>query len=473
MPRYMLAEKYKENEDESWLTNESIFYKLSKLYQKYQLINLWIRRSLEYSALFLVTLGIEYFFISYFNQFSTPHENALYFLSSMVQAQAAIVALVVTLTLVAIQTTTTSYTPRVVEVMKKNPDMWILLLIYFIAISYGFIVLKMLPNGMEEPNLVTWTLIIGVYTFLILFFYLRNTIAMLRPDMIVSLLVKEINAKNISNNKWIKNKEDDSFQPVFDMMYASINRFDLTTTRAGLTTLSDHLWYLFSDPLINYDENKMRDITKHFCTHLERSTLIAIKNGDEGVLREICDILAKYGGRAYDHRLEDITKVVAKALGQMGSTAADKGFKDTIVAVAESLEQVCTETTSWRTWIRFFEDEAIAESDARGQVGTATTPLRKLGEDSTIAVTDALGQMGTKAADKRLEDSTITVVKALKQVGCYAADNKFQDALQAVLHNLGEVGIHATNRKLKEATKAAGTAQGWIQGYNSSKNNQN
>jgi hypothetical protein len=71
--------------------------------------------------------------------------------------------------------------------MKRNPDMWYLLIIYVGAMSYGFIVLKLVAD--PDQFLVSSVLILGVYTFCILFLYMKNTIKLLRPDYVVEMLV--------------------------------------------------------------------------------------------------------------------------------------------------------------------------------------------------------------------------------------------------------------------------------------------
>ncbi len=48
-------------------------------------------------------------------------------LSALVQGEAAIVALVMTLSLVAVQLAAQSYSARVIEVFKRAPDLWILM----------------------------------------------------------------------------------------------------------------------------------------------------------------------------------------------------------------------------------------------------------------------------------------------------------------------------------------------------------
>jgi uncharacterized membrane protein len=110
----------------------------------------WIARPLWYFALLVVVLGVCHWTFNYFNLYHTDADSARYLLSAMVQAQAAIVAIVITLTLIAVQLTASAYTPRVIRVFRNNPDMWLLLGFYGLSMLYGLIVLKIIVGKAGE-----------------------------------------------------------------------------------------------------------------------------------------------------------------------------------------------------------------------------------------------------------------------------------------------------------------------------------
>jgi uncharacterized membrane protein len=74
-------------------------------------------------------------------------DNERYLISALVQSLAATIALVITLSLVAVQLAAQSYSTRVVDVYKRNPDMWILLGIYIVTIFYGLGLIKIIGLG--------------------------------------------------------------------------------------------------------------------------------------------------------------------------------------------------------------------------------------------------------------------------------------------------------------------------------------
>ncbi len=83
-------------------------------------------------------------------------DNERYLISALVQSLAATIALVITLSLVAVQLAAQSYSARVIDVYKNNPDMWILLSIYIVVIFYGLGLLKVIDIGVAGIN---WNLL--------------------------------------------------------------------------------------------------------------------------------------------------------------------------------------------------------------------------------------------------------------------------------------------------------------------------
>lgn len=113
-----------------------------KINESYKLI---LKNWLYGIAFYFIPFIIGYLAFSFVlsdNVLHTDVDSARYMLSALIQSEAAIVALVVTLSLVAVQLAAQSYSARVIEVFRKAPDLWILMGIYGIAIFYGLGVLK-------------------------------------------------------------------------------------------------------------------------------------------------------------------------------------------------------------------------------------------------------------------------------------------------------------------------------------------
>lgn len=137
----------KEEPTEFEKTIKNKLYKLHDWWVSFELRHLWAARLIVYFTCLAAVVPVCFYLFRYFNLFHTDADSARYMLSAMVQSQAAIVAIVVSLTLIAIQLTASAYSPRVIDIFKKNPDMWILLGCYGVSIFYGFIVLKLVEGG--------------------------------------------------------------------------------------------------------------------------------------------------------------------------------------------------------------------------------------------------------------------------------------------------------------------------------------
>ncbi len=414
-----------------------IISKFSDLKKNHQWFFLWTTHLLEYLLLFdLIYVGCILVFRSY-DLIPTNIDNARYLLSAMVQAQATVITLVITLTLIAIQMATGSYTPRVVDVMKKNPDMWFLLLIYLTAITYGFIILKQVEDGANLT--VASVLALGIYTFATLFLYMINTIRMLRPDEIVKMLVGEINAGNIHK----KEGADDVMQPIFDVVHASINRFDVTTTRTGLNKLSDRIHELL--PAFEGEAKSGIEITGHFCSHIQRICLILLRNEDEDALGMVITRLRSDAVRLIEERHEESTFPVISVLKFIGVLATDKGLEETTIKAVWILEEVGEHAAD-----KGFENVICAAAWALHDVGkhAADKGLERTMRD----VAGALKCMVKTATDKDLDLARLDSLRVLKRVGEYEADKGLEDATKEVTWALRELGEHAAKKSLEDAT---------------------
>jgi uncharacterized membrane protein len=70
----------------------------------------------------------------HFNSFKIDDTSAHYLLSALVQSLAAIIAIVVTLTLVAVQLTASAYSPRGVHIQIIGASLFLLRFLFFLCI---------------------------------------------------------------------------------------------------------------------------------------------------------------------------------------------------------------------------------------------------------------------------------------------------------------------------------------------------
>ena len=444
---------------------------------------LWTTRIFVYVFLLLLVIFVGAILFAKFNLFHTDANSARYMLSAMVQSQAAIVAIVITLTLIAVQLTASAYSPRVIDIFKKNPDMWILLGCYGVSIFYGFIVLKLVEGAEGEfvSQSAIWSLgrfsisfescvslayWLGAFTFVALFPYMLNVILLLKPENIINRLATEITRDKIINSK------EDPIQPIMDIIHGSIMKYDLETTRVGLKRATEQV-----TKIIDPDSEKM--ISIRFCRPLTRVGRLAISREDEESTVEVyIENLENFAKSTAERGLEHATQLAAVSLGEVGTAAAEKelggvtwrttlslgevgkaavekGLENATVQAAKSLGEVGKAAAE-----KELEDATGYAAVHLGEVGTAAA--KKSLDDATRQATRLLGEVGTAAAEKELEDATRYAVVFLGGVGKAAAETGLENATVQAAKSLGEVGKKAAETGLEAVTGQAALVLAWL-----------
>jgi hypothetical protein len=423
--------------------------------------HLWTARLFVYGFLLLLVILVGTILFTHFNLFHTDVNSARYMLSALVQSQAAIVAIVITLTLIAVQLTASAYSPRVIDIFKKNPDMWLLLGCYGFSIFYGFIVLKLVEGefvsqsaiwsfgcvSISFESYVSLAYWLGAFTFVALFPYMLNIISLLKPESVIKRLAVEITKAKILNSK------EDPIQPIVDIIHGSIMKYDSETTRVGLKTATDQVIEIMK--IMGTDDEI--DISRHFCNHLKRVGRLAISKEDEGSTIEVIENFGNFAKSTAEKRLDGATLEAADSLGEVGRIAANKSLGIEAFRVAESLGEV---------------GEAAAEKGLVGATFMAVLSLTLVGkvamekgfEGVTLQTAESLGAVGKAAAEKGFLFLHVTVqaVVSLDDFGEAAAEKGFEDVDWQVACSLGAIGRAATEKGLEETTQKAAYSLGKV-----------
>ena len=443
----------------------------------------------------------------------TDIDNARYVLSALIQGQAAIISIVITLTLVAVQLSASAYSPRVIDIMKKNPDMWVLLFVYAVSITYGILVLKSLDVmyievpvgqgvvssgilssspavlGFSFEDLVNLACVEGVFSLIALFPYMSNTLSLLKPENIIKSLAGEINEDNILDDN------NSPFQPVFDIIHASIGKYDLTTTRVGLSAVESRVKDIIrnksvetsdadtgaavkegenkkependdvgdaesgvdvkqnEDKIENKSLNQNNKISEKVCSYLERCAFAALNNNDEKVISELADTAEDFGSFLAEENLEEATQKVVYVLENVGIKSADKGLEFATGDVAIALGTVGINSAE-----KNLEKAKNSVIFALKYTGLKSAEMRL--EYATMEVTNALGTIGGISADEVLADTISRVSDVLKGIGKKSVENGLKDAMLGVTTALGFVGEISAKNGLIDAAKGAADALG-------------
>ncbi|MCJ7444800.1 MAG: DUF2254 domain-containing protein [Methanotrichaceae archaeon] len=167
--------------------------------------------------------------------------SARYMLSAIVQSEAAIIAIVVSLSLVAVQLVASSYSSRAIEVFKKAPYLWLLLGFYVASMIITFWILMSIGNvttlSSETSKWVVVSYWLGVVAFLALIPYIWKILELLNPHSIIDRLSKDITVEKIQLAIQPRSKID-PIQPIIDIIISSLDRYDRGVIDYALNVIS-------------------------------------------------------------------------------------------------------------------------------------------------------------------------------------------------------------------------------------------
>lgn len=266
-----------------------------------QILN-WIFTIIIYLVTFVVTILL-IFIVDHYTQFFnfngiSNSNSSRYLLSSLIQSQAAILAIVITVTLIAVQLASSSYSPRVIKIFKNNPDFYILFLLYGLSIFSMSGILKIIPeeNVIFETQdtlhtKINFALVISFFTFTMLVPYILNVLKILKPSTIIEELAKDITIENISKSDKIGTdfKNDaNPLIPILDIIRNSCLRHDFGTTIIGLREINQSAIDILRS---NLSESEADNLTLLYINELENFVKLTIHIGDDNSAEEIVKIL--------------------------------------------------------------------------------------------------------------------------------------------------------------------------------------
>jgi hypothetical protein len=302
--------------------------------------------------IFLAVIFVALFVIhrSPYTLFGGSDDSARYLLSALAQCQAAIIAIVVTLTLVAVQLASQTYSPRVMDLFLKSYSFWGLMLFYGLSIMYDFILLDMVTA--ENINYFAYWVNVGLVlmtgTFSALFLYMKKAVELLKPDAIIDRLgddarkdlksfveaVYEKEAYGGSENNYprVLTGKDDITLPLTAITKKSIRMDDPITARSGIVKLEEICLDVIcsgSDILQNVDSSKDRKekinaIIKHFTDHFIRILHVAFEHDDKDSVIEVTKTIGIIGEAVIRKEGMQATKNIAYVLNLIGMRAINQ-----------------------------------------------------------------------------------------------------------------------------------------------------
>lgn len=248
-----------------------------------------------------------------------------------IQTTAGIFAIIISLSLVAIQFAAQEYSHRIMEYYLKSTVFWTTMIAYLVIIVAGIVLqARATPDDDVRAAVV---LLIGVFLGLTLLIpHFLITAAYLKPEFVVQKLMNGLNDRYARSlmNKGLPQPDSDRLLPVIEIIERSIDRGDVTTMRGAVAQIvhAHQRW----------NASRVSDtIDEYFVSAMLRIGRKAVAQPEE----QQAAVLAMAGLEAI--RTERNTPAVVDAFEELGFAALRR---DSEVAVAEMIKHIAAASDS-------------------------------------------------------------------------------------------------------------------------------
>ncbi|MCL2115043.1 MAG: DUF2254 domain-containing protein [Methanobrevibacter sp.] len=167
----------------------------------------------------------------------TVENNAINILTSIAEIQAGILAIIVSLTLVAVQISSQHFSPRLMSMFTGKINFWGTLFFYLFCIIIELILLWLSDFYPYKYEFILISIILMIISNVLLFLYIEYSIEILKPDRAIILIGEDIKNENVET--FLLNEEKITKNPFIvltDVIFNSINCKDQITLINGIDT---------------------------------------------------------------------------------------------------------------------------------------------------------------------------------------------------------------------------------------------
>jgi len=359
----------------------------------------------------------------------TDPDSARYLLSALVQSEAAILALVVSLTIIAVQHAASTYSIRTIGLFKKSPIVWFAVIIYLIAMITQLFSLRLIIDDTNPPEpLFSISCALGIIAFIVLIPYYLKMLELLEPVTIIQIFSDKITYDDLKNNKYMSDKFD-TVQPVVNIIVNSLNRSDVGTAIDALNGLIDRISFIIN----NYKEDETTKI--------------------DVVVQQLLFI----DNLAINKDIKYINFKIINYIKTIGEETAKNGWTNGTEAAISNIEKVAVKNGDVvkgviESAINAIHDVAVKaiENKLKDNTKTAISIIQNLvlnPRNISVGYTQiaicSIEDLGRKAIENELKDTAKTVIYALKKIGLKTVKDGRKVDTEVAIYAINEIGSKA------------------------------
>jgi hypothetical protein len=349
-----------------------------------------------------------------------------------VEGLSAIFAIVISLTLMAVQFASQEYTHRIMDIHIKSLTFWSLIVIYTGSLLYNIFMLGLL----EEPvnsKYVAVSMLLTALCLIILIPYFFFTMVRLRPESVISRLLTKIDEDYVNSLKGLIKEatvksESDRMLPIIEIIEKSIIKGDASTARFGLDEIKGcYLRYVT-------EENEAY-VSPYFLNHILGVGRAAIIAANDDSMLHVLRIFSEVGIHTVTKRMDRSTKMVLEDIGIIGFKVL-KDYDAVTQQLADSLRGILRAIIG----INNCNVEILTQIFALYR--NASDELFTLKKDRMITymLNSFSGLLDLMVENKRYEMIRRTT-ELLERTGVKAVSFDVRDAIHQSVQSLHKIGI--------------------------------
>ncbi|MFA5414392.1 MAG: hypothetical protein WC295_02760 [Methanoregula sp.] len=354
------------------------------------------------------------------------NESARLVISTLNQIQATILAIVISLTILAVEMTASKYSPRVIEIFKNNVSMWVFLFSYIISITIGSIFLTFIDSPNFPISTTTGTLFLlslGIFLIFMLVPYVLSTLDFLNIERIIKRLAGLIRVDTI-------NAQIDPFQSVFDVIYGAIKINDFTTMSTGLVIIEER----FKEIIANDPANWQNDyISFRFFDDIKRCGFLLVEKKEDKYAFEIITRLNTLSEWAFKEQYTIVLHWSCIAIEKIAVNACEHGLVSVVDHAINSLKEI---------------SESVEKIDGLFQ----KAPVTEKWSRTLYLYIESISNIGKAAVTSDLSILSERIIDILEYLGKYAISKKLMFASDVIIKQINAMIFESQKQKKNEIT---------------------
>jgi len=234
-----------------------------------------------------------------------------------VEGLSAIFAIVISLTLMAVQFASQQYTHRIMDLHIKSLTFWSVIAIYLGSLLYNVFALLQLEEPVKR-SYVELSVLLTALCFVMLVPYFFITMLRLKPESVISHLLSEVDDEYLrSIQRYFREGETripgevDKVLPVTEVIEKSISSGDRGTARFGIEEI-------YRCYMAHLTKEREAYVSPLFLKHLLGIGREAIIEADDDSLVQVLAIFGEVGTHTISQRMHETTNMVLENINIIG-----------------------------------------------------------------------------------------------------------------------------------------------------------